>query len=561
MGHVGYRVATLLRRLGEPVVVVTRSAREDWVRGARDIGMRVLIGDARDRELLSHAGIHRAEVLIAATDQDLINIEITLDARQLRPDLPVVVRLFDQSLAGQFEAAFGIRRALAMATLAAPTFTAAAMGEEVVGSFSLDGSLYIIGRVRVAAGSPLAGLTMQQIGGQYHAVPLARESAGTEPALAPPADCEAQVDDRLTVLGQASDWQHLADTLSPCAARPRRRLRSVLQEAVADVKGWISFVRGVWRNTPTPLKTIFLGLLAFMFVSVFVFQAALNLSLLDAFYFIVQTMTTIGYGDLSLQEAPPALKLYACLVMLLSSVTVAVLYSIITDFIVTMRIRQIMGHQRIPEGGHIIVVGLGSLGYGILNAARASGSCVVAVEHDRENDYVDALRAEIPVIIGDGRVRDTLAKAGVGTAHAIVVATADDAVNLTIGLAAKEMNAGVRTVLRMFDADFAGKVQTSLNIDSAMSAQMIAAPTFAAAALYPDARDAFVADGRLFVILQRQAGDDWRGLRPSQLLANHGVHVLLRRRSGKAPFALSQDDTPLWPTEEVLAMVWRTLEE
>ena len=73
LGHVGTCVVRLLRRLGLPVVVITRIAREDWLRSARSLGVKVLIGDARDSNLLLEAGLMTAAGLLAVTDQDIVN--------------------------------------------------------------------------------------------------------------------------------------------------------------------------------------------------------------------------------------------------------------------------------------------------------------------------------------------------------------------------------------------------------------------------------------------------------------------------------------------------------
>src|SRR5437764_6365065 len=158
MGHVGYRVVRLLVRLREAVTVVTLESRDEWKREVEGLGVRVLIGDARDEEQLLDAGLREAQALIVATDRDLANVEIALDARQLRPGLPIVVRLFDPGLAQQLEASFDLRRAFGMSSLAAPSFTAAALGDPILGSFTLDGALYIIGRLVVEEGSPLDGI-------------------------------------------------------------------------------------------------------------------------------------------------------------------------------------------------------------------------------------------------------------------------------------------------------------------------------------------------------------------------------------------------------------------
>ena len=104
MGQVGYRVVQLLLRLGESVTVVTVQPRPEWIEAIRAGGATVHLGDARDRDRLLAAGLLEARALLALTSQDLVNIEVALDARQLRADLPVVIRVFDPTLAQQLDA-------------------------------------------------------------------------------------------------------------------------------------------------------------------------------------------------------------------------------------------------------------------------------------------------------------------------------------------------------------------------------------------------------------------------------------------------------------------------
>ena len=172
MGHVGYRIVDLLWRLGETVTVITQSARAEWLHAAQARGVQVLIGDAQDERLLADVGIHEAQAVLAVTNQDLVNIEIALNAKRLRPDISVVIRLFEQNLARQLESTFDIRRALAMSALAAPVFATAALGERIVNSFTLDGSLYVIGRLTLDAASPLVNLSVRHIVDQYRLATL-----------------------------------------------------------------------------------------------------------------------------------------------------------------------------------------------------------------------------------------------------------------------------------------------------------------------------------------------------------------------------------------------------
>ncbi len=98
MGDVGYRIIELLHRLGEDIVVVTQEASEERLADANARGIRILRGDARNEQLLLEADLASARAVIASTDQDLVNIEIALDARRYRPDVAIVVRLSDPEL-------------------------------------------------------------------------------------------------------------------------------------------------------------------------------------------------------------------------------------------------------------------------------------------------------------------------------------------------------------------------------------------------------------------------------------------------------------------------------
>ena len=54
--------------------------------------MRFIEGEATEDEVLRAAGIERARGVIACVDSDAENIFITLTARELRPDIPIVAR-------------------------------------------------------------------------------------------------------------------------------------------------------------------------------------------------------------------------------------------------------------------------------------------------------------------------------------------------------------------------------------------------------------------------------------------------------------------------------------
>jgi Trk K+ transport system NAD-binding subunit len=547
LGDVGYRIVELLQRLGEPVTVITERALEDRLRAADAFGVRVIVGDARSDRLLREAGLGAAKGLIAATDKDLVNIEVALDARRMQPDLPVVVRLFDQMLARQLEAALEVRRALGMSTLAAPSFAAKALGEAVLASLSLDEVPYVVGRQVVAADRLANCANPGAVARRHRLLSLLRERPDETGATLPAEEEPFRPGDRLSLLGRKEDWDALfqaQEAGGPGGEPPlRQRIAALLRRGAA-----------LWLDQPRTLRAIFLSLCLLIPLAVVVFYFLFNRSVPDALFYTIITL----HGEIGLTDAGPQVKMYEILLMVLGSVTLATVYSMLTDFLVGSRLRKFLGNQAIPRSGHVVVVGLGTVGYRIVSELTDLGVPVVAVDADADGGFLSTVKAKVPLVVGDARLDDTLLQANLPRARAVVAATGDDSVNLGIGIAAKRMTPQARAVIRLFDADFARKVERTLGIDAALSASRIAAPTFVAAALYPDVAKAFIVRDRLFVLLWRPAGAEWAGVRPSALRAERGVQILWRDGALATPHR-EDGDRPLAADEKVLAGLWRRL--
>nr|MDP9336737.1 NAD-binding protein [Actinomycetota bacterium] len=60
-------------------------------------------GDATDEDVLRRAGIARAAGLVAAADQDALNLVVVLTARAVRPDLRIVSRVNESTWLSRIE--------------------------------------------------------------------------------------------------------------------------------------------------------------------------------------------------------------------------------------------------------------------------------------------------------------------------------------------------------------------------------------------------------------------------------------------------------------------------
>lgn len=91
------------------------------------LGVPVCVGVAGSAGALEAAGIQDASVLILTSDDDAQNVDAALAARRVRPELPIVVRLFEPSLAQYLESTESRLRVLSLSGLAAPRFAELAL--------------------------------------------------------------------------------------------------------------------------------------------------------------------------------------------------------------------------------------------------------------------------------------------------------------------------------------------------------------------------------------------------------------------------------------------------
>lgn len=162
LGHVGYRIVEQLKRSGTDCVAVELNASE-YTDEVMAMGVPVILGDASRIETLKKAMVPEAEAIIAATNNDLLNLETALNAREIAPNIKVVLRLFDQTLAKKIEKSFSINAAFSPSAIAAPVFAAAATTRNVINSFVVEGMALNTVELVVREGSKLAGKTIDAL--------------------------------------------------------------------------------------------------------------------------------------------------------------------------------------------------------------------------------------------------------------------------------------------------------------------------------------------------------------------------------------------------------------
>ncbi|MGW1744957.1 NAD-binding protein [Streptomyces sp. NPDC002092] len=168
LGKIGTRVLTRLRELNIPVVCVESDADARGLATARRLRVPVVLGDVTQEGVLEAAKIHRAHALLAVTSADTTNLEAALYARSVRPDLRVVLRLYDDDFATAvyrtLRAAHprASTRSRSVSHLAAPAFAGAMMGRQILGAIPVERRVLLFAAMDVAGHPQLEGKTVAE---------------------------------------------------------------------------------------------------------------------------------------------------------------------------------------------------------------------------------------------------------------------------------------------------------------------------------------------------------------------------------------------------------------
>ena len=96
---------------------------------------------------------------------------------------------------------------------------------------------------------------------------------------------------------------------------------------------------------------------------------------------------------------------------------------------------------------HVILVGLGHLGYRVALKLHEIGEQIAVIETSSDSDTINAARAlDIPVIQDDATRPVALESANVKYARTIILASQNDSANLQISLKARTMNPKIKMV-------------------------------------------------------------------------------------------------------------------
>lgn len=447
LNRLGVRTLEQLRAWGCEVVVIAQSPDAGFARRATELGATIVEGNPADERSLREAGVADADAVLLADDDDVRNLHGLLAASELNPGIRIVARMFNTRLATQVRALVPDARLLGASLLVAPRYVELALG---------------------------GNESEVEIGGETVRV------HATEP------------------LHDAGSWIDRIEHAQPRIAKPASRtlFTRARRSPLGSVLGTIARDRRV-----RVLLTVMVLVDALTAVLV---HAQSGGSWWSSLYQSITAVTTIGFDGLPFQHASHLVQLSMVALMVIDVLALGLLLAIVTDSIVGERIDRERGGAARRMRNHVVVCGVGTIGYRIIEQLVASGVPVAAIDVDSQAGFAGSIRSlGVPLVQADVRQPDVLDRTGVRRARALIAATDDDAANLEVALAARSMRADLRIVLRVFDPDLAERIERVEGAPVCRSVAALAAPVFACAALGLDRAATFNSGGRELMLIER----------------------------------------------------------
>jgi Trk K+ transport system NAD-binding subunit len=431
-----------------------------------------------DYDALRIAGVGDAASIMALADDDRLNLQVALKARDVNPDIRVVLRQFNQVLGRKLEQNLPDCSVLSLASHAAATFVGNALDPSCFYALQfpdVDGVQTGFSE-RCAADLGIAGSTPRAA---QQRIRLRIVALNGSPDV--PADHVFAANDDVIVFGRVEEliagvvhWESYR-----VERRKRRltRLRFALRMRLREIR------------TMDPILARVIGAAAGTFaLAVAYFAVVLQRDPVTAFYFVATTFTSTGYGDITPLGHPSAMIL-ANVVMLVGVASIGIFTAFVTSALTRAQFTAMQGLRQIRTRGHVLLCGSGSVGTRVIDYLRALHQQVVVVEPNPDPALVEmSRRRQIELLTGDATRDATLDLCNVANARAVVALTDSDTANLEVALGARGRNPHVPIVIRAQDEAFAASIARQFEAIRTYSTTTLAAPAFAMLSRFPGTR-------------------------------------------------------------------------
>lgn len=571
LGSLGQQCVTILREFGGRVSAIDQHQPDNWdIPDIPECLDRLWIGDCQQTDVLKQAEIDRCRAILLVTSNEQVNIETAFAVRLLNPAVRLVVRSAKQNLNQLLEQQLGNFVAFEPTQLSAHAFALAAMDRDILGFFNLDGEQFRVVHYTIQIGHRWCNARrVYELNSSSRRVLLHRS-----------------VTDPVTDLHQFHQWNPMDRILAGDEVVTLERFQGHGSERTASTQSSSIFekVRLALRRLQPPLLRQYIEqfqkniqgnqiqrvvmICGLTILGLVVLGTALfwrnypNLNVLDAF---VATAVLLlgGFGDLFSELTiansgiPQWLRLFGLFLTLAGTAFVGVIYALLTEKLLTLRLQFLSRRPPIPTQNHSIVIGLGQVGEQVIALLQELKQSVVGIT-DSQIPQATFL-PQTPIVFASQNT--ALTKVNLESAKSVVAVTADEMQNLEFGLMAHAVNPDCRLVIRTYNRRFNDNVARLFPYAHVLCVSALSAEAFAVAAFGENVLNLFRLQNRTILVTEYQieSDDTLNGLLLSEVSYGYGVVAIMHQRGDSGSWTtMPSDDSRLQVGDRLVVLATTT---
>ena len=569
LGSLGQHCITALKKFGVQVIAIEQQVNlNNWeIPNVVELLDDLIIGDCRQNNILQQAKISFCRAALIVTNNERINAETALAIRQLNPHTRLVVRSAKENLNELLSEQLGNFIAYEPTQLPAAAFALAALGNETLGFFHVDGQKLRVVKQKIKQGESWCNKPLYQLNSrtrsvlahipsydaivnsvQVNSVQLNSVQLNSFHKWEPkeklvPGDSLIYIETVDHVLATSPeiiyDSRTRQPTIQEIGIKFFNKLKLNLQKFFS-----LNFQREIGKVALLSALIVFILLVIGTLLFDYYYPET---SFLTAFYGTAILLLG-GYADLfgdfqATAPIPSWLQIFALSLTVIGTAFVGVLYALLTEKLLSAKFEFTKSRPPIPLKDHMIIVGLGRVGQRVAALLEDFEQSILGISFNA--DFDRNILPHIPLIIGN--VKEALGKANLATAKSIIVVTDDEILNLEIALMARTANPANNLVIRTYGETLTHSLTQILPQASVLGAYAVAAEAFAGAAFGENIISLFRFNHQNILVTEYQieADDTLHGLLLSEVAYGYGVVNILHQQSGKSSKFMPSDDNIL----------------
>ncbi len=285
-----------------------------------------------------------------------------------------------------------------------------------------------------------------------------------------------------------------------------------------------------------------------------------GMSLTDAVYQTVTTVTTVGFREL--QDFNNLEQWFTIAIIITGVSTVLYTFTLAVQVVVEGQLRDFVGRRLMDReisklNGHTVVCGWGRVGRAVAEDLVGAGHSIVVIDMNAER----VANVAYPTVVGDATLDSTLRAAGIERAGSLIAALEGDAENLFVTLSARAIVPGLFIVARARQDESVPKLANA-GADRVVNPQELGAARMASFVARPNVAefvDVVMHERSLEFRMQEfdvPEGSSLAGatLREADLRKQAGVLILALRRADGTFTTNPDPDTVIEPHHVLIAV-------